>query len=274
MSFEIKNDVGTMLLQNTFASAQKQFMSSMVKLSTGLSINQASDNAANLAISEKLNSQMREQETLSRISQMESAMTKVAESDLAAIGDNVQRMRDLSLQAANGTYSASERSMIQDEISMLNDEINRIAASSEFNDKKLLDGSASGTEFMAAEPGGPLVAGSAFDDASAASLGVGSVNVSTQADALALVDRLDTALENVSSRRSELGSIQNVLDSNVERNEIAKENIASSYSTIRDTDIAKEMSNLVNSEILMQSSIAMQAQANSASDAVYGLLKP
>lgn len=272
MSFEIKNDVGTMLLQQSFSAAQQQFKTSMVKLSTGLSINKASDDAANLALSEKLNSQMREEETLSRISQMESAMTRVAESDLAAISGNVQRMRDLSLQAANGVYGDSERAIIQDEINMLNDEINRIAASSSFNDKQLLDGTASGTEFMAAE-GASVSPDTAFDDASAASLGIDSVDVSSAANALALVDKLDGALENVSARRSELGSISNALDSNIERHEVAKENIASSYSTIRDTDIAQEMSNLVNSDILMQASIAMQAQANSASDAVYGLLK-
>jgi len=272
MSFEIKNDVGTMLLQNSFAAAQKQFMSSMAKISTGLSINQASDDAANLALSEKLNSQMREKETLSRISQMESSMAKVAESDLAAIGDNVQRMRELSLQAANGVYSDSERSMIQEEISMLNDEINRIASSSSFNDKKLLDGSADGTEFMAAEDAS-IVPQEAFKDASATSLGIDSIDVSTPSNALALVEILDSAMETVSAKRSELGSVQNVLEQNVERNEIAKENIASSYSTIRDTDIAKEMSNIVNADILIQASIAMQAQANSASDAVYGLLK-
>lgn len=265
--YSIENSV----LQLTEASNKKLF-SALQKISSGLQINSAADDAAGLALSETMNASTREANQTVSNSRMEQAMTQVADSDLSQISQNTQRMRDLALQASNGTYGDSERQMIQQEVTQLAQENDRIAQSSSFSDKKLLDGSAQNTQVMV-EQKEPTTVKEAFKSASTADLGIDSVDVSTPEKALALVDKIDTAQKTINERRTELGTVAKALDNNIERNQVKAENITAANSTIRDTDIAKQMSEVVKSKIMMQAAVAMQSQANSNSQTTMGLLR-
>ncbi len=270
MSFELNNIYNS--ISQTQEAANKKLLLAVQKLSTGLQINSASDGAADLALSEKLKSQERSYTTSINNSRMEQAMTKVADSDLGMISQNNQRIRDLAIQSANGVYGDSERAMMQEEVNQLSAENNRISQSSTFSDKKLLDGSANGTQLMLDQQT-PITVNKGFKNASQASLGINSVDISNPTNALALVDKIDQAQTEVNSRRSELGSISKALDTAVERKQVAAENITASYSTIRDTNIAQEMSNLVNAKILSSAAVTMQSVANSTHSTVLGLLR-
>jgi len=253
-------------------ASNKKLFSALEKISTGLNINSASDDAAGLALSEQLNSSTREATQSASNSRMEQAMVQVADSDLSQISDNNDKIRGLALQSANGTYSSDERQMIQQQVSQLQDQNDQIAKNSSFNDKKLLDGSASGTQVMT-EQKAPATVTEGFKNASSAALGIDNVDVSTPAKAMDLVNKIDTAQQTISQRRSELGSVSNALDNNIERQQVTAENQTAANSTIRDTDVAKQMSEAVNAKIMMSAAVAMQSQANSSSQSALGLLR-
>lgn len=253
-------------------AANKKLASAMQKLSTGLQINSAGDDAAGLALSEKLNASTREANQSVSNSRMEQAMIQVADSDLSTISQNTQRIRDLAVQASNATYGPSERQMIQQEANQLQQENDRIAQSSKFSDKQLLDGSAQNTQVMT-EQKSPTTVKEGFKNASMASLGVDNVDLSTPDNARALIDKIDNAQTEINTRRAELGSVSKALDNNIERTQVKAENLMSANSTIRDTDIAKQMSEVVNAKIMMSAAVAMQSQANSTSQTAMGLLR-
>ncbi len=253
-------------------AANKKLSSALQKISTGLQINSAGDDAAGLALSEKLNASTREANQSVSNSRMEQAMLKVADSDLSTISDNNQRIRDLAVKASNEVYGDDERQMIQQEVTQLQQENDRIAQSSRFSDKQLLDGSAEGTQIMT-EQKAPTEIKEAFKSASMESLGVDNVDVTSPAKARELIDKIDNAQTTINQRRTELGSASKALDSNIERTQVKAENLMSANSTIRDTDIAKQISETVNAKIMMSAAVAMQSQANSTSKTVMGLLR-
>lgn len=271
MSFQLNNNISNSVSQLTEA-ANKKLLLAIHKLSTGLQINSASDGAANLALSEKLESDTRSQTASMNNSKMEKAMMQVAESDLGAISQNNSRIRDLAIQSANGVYGDSERAMMQAEVTQLNAENNRISQSSTFSDKKLLDGSASGTQVMVNEKA-PVTVKEGFKNASQVSIGIDDIDISTPEKALALVDKIDQSQVIVNTRRSELGTVSKTLDNDIERKQVAVENLTAANSTIRDTNIAQEMSNLVNAKIMSSAAVTMQSVANSSQSTVLGLLR-
>lgn len=252
--------------------AQKKLYGALQKLSTGLQINSAADDAAGLALSEKLNAETRAANASVSNSRMEQAMMSVAESDLSRVSENNQRMRDLTVQSMNGTYGDSERAMMQEEINQLNSENERIAKSSDFNGKKLLDGSAANTQVMR-EQESPVTVKEGFKDASPTALGVDSVDISSPDKAAQLLSKIDQAQTTINTRRSELGTVSKALDNNIEQQQVKAENLIAANSTIRDTDVAKQMSEAVNAKILMSAAVAMQSQANSTNQSVMGLLR-
>lgn len=271
MSFPLNNNINNSILQLSEA-ANKKLLLAAHKLATGLQINSAADGAADLALSEKLNAQERSYNASVNNSRMEKAMMQVAESDLNAISENNQRIRDLAVQSANGVYGDSERAMIQQEINQLNEENNRIAQSSSFSDKKLLDGSAAGAQVMVDQKQ-PVAVKEAFKNASQSSIGIDSVDVSTPANALALIDKIDQSQTVVNERRAELGTVSKALDTDIERKQIAAENITASNSSIRDANVAQQMSNLVTAKIMTQAAVTMQSVANQSQSTVLGLLR-
>lgn len=250
---------------------------SMEKLSSGLRINRAGDDAAGLAISEKMRSQVRGLNQASRNAQDGISMIQTAEGALNEVHSIIQRQRELSVQSATDTNVGADRTALKAEFDQLSAEIGRIKDNTEFNTQKLLDGSA--TAALKIQVGAnasqtmDLDLDTAGVDLTAAHTAIAALDISTQAGATAAITALDTQLASVSSGRSYLGAVQNRLEHTIKNLDNASENLTAAESRVRDVDMAKEMMNLTKQNILQQASQAMLAQANQAPQGVLQLLR-
>ena len=263
---------------NTGAQAK-----SLEKLSSGYRINRAGDDAAGLAISEKMRGQIRGLQQASRNAQDGISMIQTAEGALNETHDILQRMRELSVQAANDTNVEADRAAITEELTALFTEVTRIAGSTEFNTKNLIGSAATAvllhigsnesqnltvtfTDMRASATTLALV--------SSAATGISAIQVSAgNSVANALITTVNNALTNVSTERAKLGAIQNRLEHTIKNLDTGAENLQASESRIRDVDMAKEMMNFTKQMILNQAAQAMLAQANQAPQGVLQLLK-
>jgi flagellin len=242
-----------MMVQRNLSKSTLELGNTMRKLSSGMRINSAGDDAAGLSLSEKLKSHIAASEVTRQNAQSGINMLQVAESDLSVIQSNLQRMRDLSIQSANGVYSSGERKSIDLEFQERVKEIDRISKSSQFSDLFLLNGTlgtaGAGLKLQIGTYATPATTNTidisnAFVTTNSLALGVSTAVVTTVATSLAAITAIDTAINTVSSRRSLIGANINRLQNTIERIDVRKENLESSYSTIRDTDVAKETANL------------------------------
>ncbi|QAA31653.1 flagellin [Clostridium manihotivorum] len=246
---------------------------SMEKLSSGLRINRAGDDAAGLAISEKMRGQIRGLDQASRNAQDGISLIQTAEGALNETHSILQRMRELSVQATNDTNVSADRSQIQLEVSQLKNEINRIASQTEFNTKKLINGDASNVVFQVGANSGQTVA-LKIGNMDAASLSVNNIDVTTAAAGITpQIDTIQKAIDKVSSERAKLGSYQNRLEHTIANLDTSSENLQSAESRVRDVDMAKEMMNYSKNNILQQAAQAMLAQANQQPQGVLQLLR-
>jgi flagellin len=262
--------------------------SSMSKLSSGMRINKAGDDASGLAVSEKMRSQIRGLNQASDNAANGISFIQATEGNLQETTDILQRIRELSIQSSNGVYTAEDRMQIQVEVSQLVDEIDRIASHAQFNGMNMLTGR------FASETGENSVTSSMWfhiganmdqrervyiQTMTAESLGlkqVGSgdvMSISTAEQANRNIGVLDGALKVVNKQRADLGAYQNRLEMAVKGIDISAENIQAAESTIRDTDMASQMVEFTKDQILSQASTAMLAQANQRSQAVMQLLQ-
>ncbi|GAB6877615.1 flagellin N-terminal helical domain-containing protein [Thermaerobacter litoralis] len=244
---------------------------SLERLSSGLRINRAADDAAGLAISEKMRSQIAGLQTAQRNAQDAISLIQTAEGALNETHSILQRMRELAVQAASDTNTDADRQLIQKEVTQLIAEITRIGDTTEFNTQKLLDGSFASKVFQIGANNNQTIQVT-IGDMRAAALGVDTVDVSTQAGAASAITALDSAISNVSGQRADLGAIQNRLEHTIANLGVAVENLQAAESRIRDVDMALEMANFTRNQILLQSGTAMLAQANAMPQAVLQLL--
>ncbi len=246
------------------------------RLSSGLRINRAADDAAGLAISEKMRGQIRGLDQAIRNAQDGISLIQTAEGALTESHNILQRMRELAVQAANDTLTgdgtiAGDRAEIQEEILQLIDELNRIATNTEFNTQVLLDGSAVSLAFqIGANATQTMDIGISNMDATA--LGVNAVDLSTQGGADSAIGTIDGAITTVSTERAKLGAYQNRLEHTIANLGVASENLTAAESRIRDVDMAEEMMAFTKNQILMQAGTAMLAQANIKPQSVLQLL--
>ncbi|APF28010.1 hypothetical protein NPD7_355 [Clostridium sporogenes] len=250
----------------------------MEKLSSGLRINRAGDDAAGLAISEKMRGQIRGLNQASRNSQDGISLIQTAEGALNETHSILQRMRELSVQAANDTNVTVDRDAIQKELTSLTSEIDRIATTTQFNEKNLLNGDLGTT-------GAKLQIGANADtaltlevkiakmDSTALTITATNVKVGTNADATTSITNINNAIKEVSTQRSGLGAYQNRLEHTIANLDNASENLQAAESRVRDVDMAKEMMNFSKNNILQQAAQAMLAQANQAPQGVLQLLR-
>ena len=247
------------------------------KLSSGLKINRAGDDAAGLAISEKMRGQIRGLNMASKNSQDGISMIQTAEGSLNEVHDILQRMRELSVQAASDTNVTADRKALNDEFSQLTKEVARITTATEFNTQNLLDGSATAAAKIQVGANASQTIDVDFDtvgvDLTAANTALSGSSITTQAAANTAISTLDTQLASVSSGRSYLGSMQNRLEHTIKNVDNAAENLQAAESRIRDVDMAKEMMTLSKNNILQQAAQAMLAQANQAPQGVLQLLR-
>ena len=245
------------------------------KLATALRINQAADDAAGLAISEKLEAQFRGLDAASRNAEDSISMMRTGEGALGETHSILQRMRELSIQASNDTYTDSDRSEMQSEMKQLQTEISRIGNTTEFNTMKLLDGGGSNgtgeyTSQVGANSGQTLNVQTG--DMRASSLGVDSLDISTRDGAAASLDAIDSAIQSVSGQRGQFGVTENRLEHTANYLKTASENQMAAESRIKDADIAREVIQQTTNNIKTQATLAMISQGNMARQGVLQLM--
>lgn len=247
---------------------------SMEKLSSGLRINRAGDDAAGLSISEKMRGQIRGLNQASRNSQDGISLIQTAEGALNETQNIVQRMRELAVQATNDTNVSADRTSIKTEIDSLILEVDRIASKTTFNEKKLLDGTLTngvGTFQIGADKGTTLAI--KINTMTAAKLSLTGFSFASNGNAGSAIFKFDAAIKTISTERANLGSWQNRLEHTIANLDNASENIQAAESRVRDVDMAKEMMNFSKNNILQQAAQAMLAQANQQPQGVLQLLR-
>ena len=242
------------------------------KLSSGYKINRAADDAAGLAISEKMRRQVRGLTQASANAQDGISMVQTAEGALNEVHDMLQRMNELSVKAENGTLTSTDRSYIDAEVQQLKSEIDRVASTTTFNEMSLLDGSLTGCNLQVGAEASQHISIS-IAKLDTAGLGINSNNATSAANAANLNTNVKAAINTLSKIRSNLGAVQNRLEHTVNNLDNVVENTTAAESRIRDTDMATEMVKYSNNNILAQAGQAMLAQSNQANQGVLSLLQ-
>lgn len=274
MGLQINTNVAAMNAYRNLSSTQNAMSTSLERLSSGLRINKAADDAAGLAISEKLRAQSNGLNQATSNAQDAISLVQTAEGALNETHSILQRMRTLAVQSANDTNTSDDRAAIQKEVTALNDELDRIGTTTQFNGQNLLDGTggaAGSFTFQVGANSGQTVT-VAFAKADSTTLAVKTADVSTQAGAASALTSIDAAIKTVSGNRADLGAVQNRLQHTINSLSVAAENASAAESRIRDTDMAKEMTSFTRAQILQQAGVSMLAQANSAPQSVLKLL--
>ncbi|WP_315108321.1 flagellin [uncultured Microbacterium sp.] len=276
MGMQINTNVGALNAYRNLSNTQNDLSKSLEKLSSGLRINRAADDAAGLAISEGLRSQVNGLNVAARNAQDGISVIQTAEGALTEVHSILQRVRDLTAQGANDSNNAKSREAIQKEINTLGDELTRIADSTNFNGIKLLSG---GTT-LTFQVGAGAVA--ADDQISVALTDFDTLGTDIKTLAATMTDAasygaalagIDTQIQAVSTARAGYGALQNRFESTINSLNVSAENLAAAESRIRDTDMASEMVKFTSANILSQAGTAMLAQANQANQGVLQLLR-
>jgi flagellin len=274
VGISINTNTASENIQHNLAKVQNLLAASFRKLSTGLRIATAADDAAGLAISERLRAQIRSLDQAKRNANDGISLAQTGEGALEEVNNILVRLRELSIQASNGTVSGEDRDTLQEEFASLRDEVDRIAQSTEFNGIQLLDGSQAAVTFHVGS--GTSAAANQIsvnlDPTLATSLSLDGLDIGSTGDPSAAIAAIDTAVNTVSSLRGRLGATQNRLQSTVNNLSIQVESLSAANSRIRDVDVAYETAQLTRNSILQQASIAILAQANSLPQSALALL--
>ena len=266
MGLRINTNVTSIAAQRTLGNTTKTQSSVMGKLSSGSRIVQAADDAAGLAISEKLKAQVRGIKQAERNANDGISLIQVAEGGLNEVSNILIRLRELSVQAASDTVGDTERSFTDLEYQNLKSEIDRIASVTDFNGKKLLNGEGDKYDFQIGinnvDRMDRIKYDAAVTDARSASLGVDSLSVTTKEEAQTGLGAIDQAIEKVSGHRANLGAIQNRLASTVNNLQVAHENLSAANSRIRDTDFAEMSAESAKQNVLAAAGSSVLAQTN------------
>ncbi|EXX90919.1 flagellin N-terminal helical domain-containing protein, partial [Paenibacillus darwinianus] len=235
----INNNISALNTYRSLTANNGAVSKSLEKLSSGLRINRAGDDAAGLAISEKMRGQIRGLDMAQKNSQDAISLIQTAEGALNETHSILQRMRELAVQSSNGTNTNADRAELQKEVKALSTEIDRVANTTEFNTQKVLNGTfTSGKMQIGANAGQTLTI--KIGSMQAAALGLSGLTVSTQVGASAAIANLDKAISKVSGQRADLGAVQNRLEHTINNLGVASENLTAAESRIRDADMAKE----------------------------------
>lgn len=264
---------------NTLLKATNNSLSkSTDRLSSGKSINRAADNAAGLAISEKLKAQMSSLNRAAANAYDGISMIKTAEGALSNTHAALQDMRELAVQAGNATLSQGDRAALQAQVTQLSQDIDNISVNTEFNTQKLLDGSLAEGFNLQIDPNS-VAEGTAsgaevnIGSFSAEALGIANLDLTTADGAAAAIDAIDKAIDTVTSQRVDLGSMQNRMEYSINNLNTTSMNLMAANSQLSDVDMAEEFSELTRQSILQEANLAMQAQANRQSTQILNLLR-
>lgn len=277
MGLRINTNVPALVAQRNLRSTRGSLDRSLERLSSGSRINHAADDAAGLAISEGIRAQIRGLGQAERNAQDGVSLVQVAESAITEISNILIRMRELGVQASSDTIGQQERAYLEVEFKQLLEEVDRIAASTEYNRVPLLNGKANTLEIQVGTRNHPTIDRiRVFDpgaaDVNVVALGLNMTSVGDKSSAQNSLANIDAALTSVTSIRAEFGAVQNRLQSVINNIMISKENLSAANSRIRDADLAEETSELTKQNILMQSGISVLGQANTTLKAALNLL--
>ncbi|MCJ1713027.1 flagellin [Microbacterium sp. M1A1_1b] len=279
MGMSINTNLSALNTYRNLNATQGDLSKSLEKLSSGLRINRAADDASGLTISEGLKSQVGGLTVAARNAQDGISVVQTAEGGLTETHSILQRMRDLAVQAGNDSNNEDSRTAISTEVGQLTQELTRISASTNFNGINLLDGSAGTAGVLKFQVGANGDAASQIDvDLSKSSVkdvatAVGALKFDSADDAQASITALDAQIKYVSSARSNIGAIQNRFDHAINVTNVAKENLTAASSRITDVDMAEEMVKYTRDNILSQAGTSMLAQANQSTQGVLSLLR-
>jgi flagellin len=287
MSMSVNTNIGSLNAQRNLNKSQSSLSTSMQRLSSGLRVNSAKDDAAGLAIAERMNAQVKGMNVAVRNANDGISLAQTAEGALATVGDALQRMRELAVQSSNSTNSDSDKDSLDKEFGELSKEIQRVLGGTTFNGKHILATDAGSLTFQ-------VGANTTTDDSisitttnmtSLASIttiagtdnaGTGRAKIDSTADATAIatvIDDIDTAIDAVNSERATMGASQNRFDSVISNLQSSIENQSAARSRIMDADFASETANMSRAQILQQAGTAMVAQANQLPQQVLKLLQ-
>ena len=274
MGLRVNTNVTSINAQRNLSTVTERLGNNFRRLSTGLRISSAADDAAGLAISERLRSQVRSLEQGKRNANDGISLVQTAEGALNEVSSILTRLRELAIQSSNGSVSNADKETLDEEFQSLVSEVNRIGRSTEFNGIKLLDGSSTSVNFQVGfgtttniDTLAVSLAAALSTSLALQSLDIGSGGVTTTA-----ITNIDAAINKISSLRGSLGAIQNRLGSTINNLAIQVENLSSAESRIRDVDVAYETAQLTRNNILQQASISVLAQANAQPQSALQLL--
>ena len=269
----VQHNLSAMNTNRQMGTVSSALQKSTEKLSSGYKINRAGDDAAGLSISEKMRSQIRGLNKASSNAEDGISLIQVAEGALNETHSILQRMNELATQAANDTNTSTDRKAIQQELTQLTSELDRIYSTTQFNTMNLLDGSFSKKSLQVGSLSGQVIAISIGKmDAKSLGISANSVKVSTNAVAGKSMTIIQKAIDTVSTERSKLGALQNRLEHTINNLDTTSENTSAAESRIRDTDMASEMVEYSKNNILAQAGQSMLAQANQSTQGVLSLL--
>ncbi|MFK7740476.1 MAG: flagellin [Planctomycetota bacterium] len=274
MGLRVNTNVTSINAQRNLSTVSKRLGTNFRRLSTGLRISTAADDAAGLAISERLRSQVRSLEQAKRNANDGISLVQTAEGALNEVSSILTRLRELSIQSSNGTVSEQDKTTLNEEFTSLVDEVNRIGASTEFNGIKLLDGSSSSVSFQIGfgTQSGIDTLSVSLSPSLSTSLSLESLDIGSAGSTTTAISNIDDAINAVSSLRGSLGAVQNRLGSTINNLAIQTENLSAAESRIRDVDVAFETAQLTRNNILQSASISVLAQANAQPQSALSLL--
>lgn len=276
MASVINTNIMSLNAQRQLANTQASMARTIQQLSSGLRINSAKDDAAGLAVAEGMTTQIRGLAVAKRNANDAISLAQTAEGALGQITDNIQRIRELAVQASNDTMTANDRLHTQKEVDQLTAEINRIVTATNFNGTELLDGSTATMDIQVGANNGETIT-LTLTDLSAlttnnAAAGTIDITGATGANARAAITTLDTDLDDVVGHRATLGAVQNRFESVISNISSYSENLQASRSRIVDTDFASATADMTRNQILSQAGTSMVAQANQVPQGVLSLL--
>ena len=271
----INTNVNSLTAQRNLASSQMSQTTSMQRLSSGLRVNSAKDDAAGLAIAERMNTQIKGMNVAIRNAGDAISLAQTAEGGLGKVSDSLQRMRELAVQSANATNSAGDRANLNAEYQALNAEVTRVLSGTTFNGASVLNSVATLTFQVGANSGATDQISVSTTDLTTGA-GVSAVtagSITSAAASLTAMDNIDTALSEITTARATFGAAQNRFEGVIANLQVASENQAASRGRIVDADFAAETANLSRTQVLQQAGMAMVAQANALPNNVMQLLK-
>lgn len=283
MAMTINTNMQSLNAQRNLGASQSSLSTTMQRLSSGLRVNSAKDDAAGLAIAERMNAQVRGMNVAVRNANDGISLSQTAEGALGKIGENLQRMRELAVQAANDTNGTADRASMDKEFKQLAEENARVIKNTKFNGQELLTGSGGNAGTFQFQIGSNTASDNQISITTsdlayamgtvAQGTGAGATLGSTASTALTAVTALDSAIDAVNGKRADFGASQNRFDAVISNLQVASENTASARSRITDADFASETANLSRAQILQQAGTAMVAQANQLPQGVLALLR-